>query len=175
MAIPRYDPPRGVSARVADLVDDPKVRREVLRIIDQGDAMGGRNWYNTEPLRRPFIDELGPEEGGRRFAQYVDLIAATSPRNPIGSNVRTASYYYYDVLSRGEPLPDRPAAPYGELVEDQHLSNIRGLLERGGWDVLRNPKPASYAANIQGNQLPGTNDTHSARLPAMISRDPRFL
>jgi hypothetical protein len=41
--------------------------------------------------------------------------------------------------------------------------------------VLRNPKPASYAQNIAGNQLPATVDTHAARLPALLSRDPRFL
>jgi hypothetical protein len=49
------------------------------------------------------------------------------------------------------------------------------LLERGSWDVLANPKPASYAENIAGNQQPATVDTHAARLPALLSRDPRFL
>lgn len=108
------------------------------------------------------------------FRQYVDLVAATSPRNPITSNVRTASYYH-GLLNRGDLLPENlrhPTAPWRKTCTERTWKNF---VERGGWDAIQNPKPASYAANIMGNQLPVTVDTHAARLPAMISRDPRFL
>lgn len=172
--LPRYEPPRGVPDRVADLVDDPKVRRQMLQVVDRGEQMGGREWYNVEPLRKAFIDELGEVEGAAAFGRYVDLIGATSARNPIGSNVRTASYYH-GLLSRGDPIPEKPDPPYGGLAQGDHRRHALRLAEEGGWDPLRNPKLASYAANITGNQLPGTIDTHAARLPAMLSRDPRFL
>lgn len=174
VGLDRYEPARGLPERIADLTSDPKVRRQMLKVIDEGERMGGREWYNTEPLRHSFLNQYGVEEGERQFKQFADLIAATSPRNPITSNVRTASYYH-GLLNRGELLPDRPPAPYGSLAQNLHRQNVENLVERGGWDVMQNPKPASYSANIQGNQMPGTMDTHAVRLPALLSRDPRFL
>jgi hypothetical protein len=44
-----------------------------------------------------------------------------------------------------------------------------------GWDALTNPKPASFAENLVGNQRPVTVDTHAFRLPAILAQDPRFL
>jgi hypothetical protein len=136
--------------------------------------MGGREWYNVEPLRQSFIDQYGPVEGERQFMQFADLIAATSPRNPIASNVRTASYYH-GLLNRGELLPEKPPAPYGSVAQGLNRQNVENLIVRGGWDVMQNPKLASYAANIQGNQQPATMDTHAVRLPALLNRDPCFL
>ena len=170
----RYVPARGVPERVGDLVTDRRVRRQVLRTMDRGAELGGIGWYNVEPLRRAFIDELGEAEGQRRFMQYADALAATSPRNSIGSNVRTGSYYY-GLMARGEPLPAKPEYPYGSLAQAGHRRNVQGLIDTGQWDVLKNPKPAAYAGNIQGNHMNVAVDTHASRLPAMSSRDPRFL
>jgi hypothetical protein len=61
------------------------------------------------------LEEYGEAEGQQRFRRFVDPIAATSNRNPIGSNVRTASYYY-GLMSGGEPLPEKLQAPYGGLA-----------------------------------------------------------
>jgi hypothetical protein len=44
-----------------------------------------------------------------------------------------------------------------------------------GWDALNNPKPASFAENLTGNQQPVTVDTHAFRLPGIVAQDPRFL
>jgi hypothetical protein len=52
---------------------------------------------------------------------------------------------------------------------------VRGLEQRGGWDIFKNPKPASFSSNLQGNQQVATIDTHNFRLPGILSGDPRFL
>lgn len=39
----------------------------------------------------------------------------------------------------------------------------------------RETKPASFSANLRGNQTPATIDTHNFRLPGILAGDPRFL
>jgi hypothetical protein len=41
---------------------------------------------------------------------------------------------------------------------------VQNILDQGGWNVLQNPKPASFAQNLTGNQLPVTVDSHNLRL-----------
>lgn len=176
-ALERYVPARGVSARMSDLIANPDVERAMLDRIDHGVSMGMHNWYDTTPLRVAFTDELGPTEGPAQFAHYMDLVAATSPQSRVPVNVRDASYYYH-LRRSGSPIPEqgvRNPEPYGHKAHNLHKSNIAGLDERGGWDVLQNAKPPSFSQNLQGNLIPGTMDTHATRLPAMLSEDPRFL
>jgi hypothetical protein len=104
----------------------------------------------------------------------MDLMAATSPRARVPDNVRTGSYYNY-LQSQGLPIPDRPAEGYGSIAQKLHRDNVLGLQERGGFDIYKNPKPASFSSNLQGNQQVATIDTHNFRLPGILSGDPRFL
>ena len=173
--LPRYNPPRGVPARIGDLTSNPDVRQGMLDTIQRGQEMGGADWYNADPLRQAFIDELG-KSGDPRFKQYMDLVAATSPRSDVGTNVRNASYYY-NRLVNGEPMPDVGTPnpqPYGHMAQRLHQQNAQ-TVAGGGWDPLRNPKPASFAQDLTGNQQPVAVDTHAFRLPGMLSQDPRFL
>ena len=173
--LPRYNPPRGVPARIGDLTSNPDVRQGMLDTIQRGQQMGGADWYNADPLRQAFIDELG-KSGDPRFKQYMDLVAATSPRSDVGTNVRNASYYY-NRLVNGEPMPDVGTPnpqPYGHMAQRLHQQNAQ-TVAGGGWDPLQNPKPASFAQDLMGNQQPVAVDTHAFRLPGMLSQDPRFL
>lgn len=173
--LPRYAPPRGVPARIGDLTANPGVRQGMLDTIQRGQEMGGADWYNADPLRQSFIDELG-KQGEPRFKQYMDLVAATSPRSDVGTNVRNASYYYNRLLN-GEPMPDVGTPnpqPYGHMAQRLHQQNAQ-TVAGGGWDPLQNPKPASFAQDLMGNQQPVAVDTHAFRLPGILSQDPRFL
>jgi hypothetical protein len=174
--IPRYDPPRGGTERVNDLVKNKGVRDKVIQHVQQGLEMGGDRWYNADPLRDAFHKYHGKDHGDRAFQQYMDFVAATSPRSNVPTNVRNASYYYHLLMS-GKPMPgikDKNPNPYGHIAGDLHRRNAQTVTTTG-WDPLQNPKPASFSQNLQGNQQPVTADTHAFRLPGILSKDPRFL
>lgn len=174
--LPRYEPARGVPQRVQDIVADKDVRDAFMAKVMEGQKMGGANWYNADPLRDQFVEKLGGEAGDKAFRQYMDLVAATSPRSDVGTNVRNASYYYKRLMS-GEGMPEvgeRNPQPYGHMAQRLHQMNAQRVAGTG-WDPLNNPKPASFVENLVGNQQPVTVDTHAFRLPAMLGKDPRFL
>lgn len=171
----RYVPARGVSER-AQALDDPKVIRTVNKYVDQGLKEGGAEWYNAEPLRKAFIDQLGMEEGQKSFALYMNMVAATSPRSKVPDNIRNASYYY-GLLKRGEPLPEAPPLPqpYGHKAQNLHVQNAHTVASPEGWNLMKNPKPPSFANNLMGNQLPVTVDAHNVRAWGILSKDPRWI
>ena len=172
----RYDPPRGGTPRVNDLVRNKNVRDKVIEHVQAGREMGGESWYNAEPLRAVFQEYHGKDHGDAAFRQYMDFVAATSPRSNVPTNVRNASYYYH-LLRSGRPMPgikDKNPNPYGHIAGDLHRRNAQTVTTTG-WDPLKNPKPASFSQNLQGNQEPVTADTHAFRLPGILSKDPRFL
>jgi hypothetical protein len=174
--LPRYAPPRGVPARVSELTANPDVRQGMLDTIQRGVGMGGADWYNAEPLRQHFISELGDTAGNQRFQQYMDMVAATSPRSDVGTNVRNASYYYNRLVNdQGMPdVGDANPQPYGHMAQRLHQMNAQRVAG-AGWDPLNNPKPASFVQDLVGNQQPVAVDTHAFRLPGMLAQDPRFL
>jgi hypothetical protein len=174
--LPRYVPARGVSPRVSDLVSNKDVFDRAMELTRKGRQMGGERWYNADPLRLAFMKENGPEKGDQMFRKYMDFVAATSPRSEVGTNVRNASYYFSRYAS-GHGLPEvgeKNPQPYGHLAQQSHQMNAHRVAGEG-WDPLNNPKPASFAQNLMGNQAPVAVDTHAFRLPAILSRDPRFL
>jgi hypothetical protein len=138
--------------------------------------MGGANWYNAEPLRENFVQQLGSNQGNEAFRKYMDFVAATSPRSDVGTNVRNASYYYQRHMG-GEGMPEvgeKNPQPYGHMAQRLHQMNAQRV-SGAGWDPLNNPKPASFVENLVGNQAPVTVDTHAFRLPAILAEDPRYL
>jgi hypothetical protein len=183
----RYEPPRGVSPRLTEALQNPSVVQGVEQSMLQGrDLYGADKWYHTEPLRQAFINELGPEQGTVAFAKYMDHVAATSPRSSVPENIRNASYQYSHALG-GTPLPEPLPYPYGHLAQNLHRQNFEMLtapqpssLSAAGapgtkWDIFANPKPASFSENLQGNLAPVTVDTHAFRNIGMRTDDPRFL
>jgi hypothetical protein len=174
----RNVPARGPSERVQAL-DDRKIVKRVNDSVAKG-AKDGVPWYNTEPLRKAFIDEFGEQEGVRRYGLYMDMVAATSPRSNVGINARNASYYYQQALKGNEvakPLPE----PYGHLAANLHIQNYDNIRKSGGmgpetsFPILKNPKPPSFSQNLQGNQTPVTADTHYVRNWGRSSKSPEWL
>jgi hypothetical protein len=143
-------------------------------IVAKGVELGGPRWYNTEPLLARMRQIMPDVDAAAKYARLMDLVAATSPRAKVPDNIRTASYYNY-LAANGLPIPDKPAAGYGSVAQGLHTQNARMLEGLGGWDVFKNPKPASFSSNLQGNQNNVTIDTHNFRLPGILARDPRFL
>ena len=41
--------------------------------------MGGASWYNAEPLRLAFVDELGSKEGNEQFKRYMSIVERPAP------------------------------------------------------------------------------------------------
>src|SRR5215831_10206171 len=158
--LPRTIPPEGVPAATEALAA-PKNLARVNEAVARGEAMGGREWYNTEPLRQEFVGQYGEGEGNRRFKSFMDLVAANSPRTKVPENIRNASYYYGQ-LERGDPIPQQyfsggywridprtqAPSPYG--IMPIHVQNMENVA-LGGLPVL-------------GNQRPVTIDTHNMRL-----------
>lgn len=172
--IPRMVPPRGPTARIVEALANPEVERGINETVERGIAGGGKEWYNTDPLLRRMQGVLPSGSADAGYKNLMDLMAATSPRARVPDNVRTGSYYNY-LQSQGIPVPNSPAAGYGSIAQKLHRDNVLGLQERGGFDIYKNPKPASFSSNLQGNQQVATIDTHNFRLPGIISGDPRFL
>lgn len=168
----RYDPPRGVPPRIADLIANRYVRDKIIENIERGIRMGGLDWFNAEPLRLAFIDELKALEGGQRFNHFFDLFGATTALSKARENLRNTSFYY--TLSDGRRLPDVNPYPYGHLAQALHRRNVERVWS-GGLDPLTFPKSVSISANAKGNYLPVTVDSNIFRQAAMLSGDTRFL
>jgi Large polyvalent protein associated domain 23 len=172
--LPRFVPPEGVPEATQALAAPRNIAR-VNRAVEAGEALGGREWYNTEQLRQGFISELGEAQGNAAYRQFLEFVAANSPRTRVPENIRNASYFY-GAAQRGEPLPEtylsggywrmRPQtqapSPYG--IMPIHVQNMAEILQGVGLPPLTRPKPASFVENLYGNQLPVTIDTHNMRL-----------
>ena len=175
--IARYEPPRGPSARLADAVDDRRVKQGVSKGIDQGLREGGHFWYNNDPLLAAYMEHLGSSAGPEAFRGFMGSVAATSPSSRVPLNVRIASYYDH-AMRRGDDFTkgDVPNPPpgYGSKAQQLHKQNI-GNLQGGTWDPLQNPKPISFRENLAGNFTPATIDTHAFRPFGLLTEDPRFL
>lgn len=172
--MPRFEPPKGPSARITDALSNPDVVQGINDTVERGIQGGGLQWYNTDPLRERMGYVMPSIDVDPAYARMMDITAATSPRARVPDNVRTASYYNY-LLQQGLPIPDKPAPGYGSIAQKLHTQNVQDVAERGGWDVFKNPKPASFSTNLQGNQRNVTIDTHNFRLPGILAQDPRFL
>jgi hypothetical protein len=166
-------PRRGAPARLVDALNNPEVVGGLTQAVLRGEQLGGRRWYNTEPLRERFLSVFG-DRTPERYKRFFDAQAATSPQLKVPDNIRTGSYFDY-LREQGLPLPVKPAKGYGSKGQGFHIQNMGQLINEGDWDVIRNPKPPSFSVNLQGNQLPVAVDTHNMRPLGLLSRDPRFL
>ena len=168
----RYDPPRGMPSNLGPLLT-PEAAARMEGYANIGKDKGGLGWYNLDPLRQSFMEELGDDKGTSAFNAFVDKIAATSPRSTVASNIRRASYF--DVLDRqGQPFAglenaDLPKG-YGHLAHKTQDASLRDLQNNGSFAALNRPKTSSFAENLKGNQAPMTIDTHNF---AALKGDPK--
>lgn len=168
----RIDPARGLSPKIEPLLT-PEAAARMEGYANVGRDKGGLGWYNLDPLRQSFMEELGEEQGTASFNAFVDKIAATSPRAKVANNIRRASYL--DILDRqGQPFAgltndDLPTG-YGHIAHNTHDASLRDLQNTGSFAALNRPKTSSFAENLKGNQAPMTIDTHNF---AALKGDPK--
>jgi len=89
--------PRGRGAmrlpKTHQLIKSPKVRVALTEQIEAGLEIGGRDWYNTEPLRDMFTEIWGNAKGHQMWEDFMWMLGGTSPQADVMSNIRGASYY----------------------------------------------------------------------------------
>jgi len=160
--LPRQEAARGMPAALDNLFV-PETAERLEEIARDGAQRGGMEWYNLDPLRKAFVEELG-DDGTAAFDRYVDYVAATSPRSTVASNIRRGSHFYQ--LDRngkqvgGLTNADMPPG-YGHIAHSTHDHKLREIEENGGLLPMKGPKVSSFAENLKGNQSPMTIDTHN--------------
>ena len=83
------------------------------------------------------------------------------------NNVRVSSYYQY-LDEQGLPLAVPPkGSGYGAKTQQGHLKGILDIKEKGDLDSMANPKRATFANNLLGNEYQVTIDKHNVRMLAM--------
>lgn len=159
----RYEPLRGRPSSLDQLLT-PETATRMTEYAKRGEQAGGRQWYNTEPLRQSFVEELGPEVGQQRYGRFMDIVAATSPRSKVDQNIRRASYLYGEDVS-GRPiagLTNKDFPPgYGHLAHETQNYLLQDLADGRSFQAMNRPKTSSFAENLKGNQTPMTIDTHN--------------
>jgi hypothetical protein len=161
-----------ISQRAKDVLNDPTLRKKMVDLIRLGLQMGAENWFNTEPLRRLFMQRLGRTEGNRAYKEFVASFAAATPGSEVGISVRNGSAYY-KAIRREEPTPTK--TPYGHYMQGLHMDNVEQFRRLGKFISEVRRKTASMYENSIGNLVQVTVDVHLFRLAAMLAGDARFL
>lgn len=162
--LPRLKPVRGVEQVTQDKIDklwQPSNINRLNRIAEQGLEVGGEHWYNTEPLRLAFIDELGEAKGNKAFGEFAKYLGATSPQTKVPANIKRASYFYTNPEA-SLLAPDLPKG-YGHFTHKTQMPSLRLAQQGGLLDSLYAPKTSRFEANLLGNLQPATVDMHNVR------------
>lgn len=176
----RFDPNlgkrKGVPKPLVKAMGNKRIREKIKDFARQGKAiMGDSRWYQTGPLYQLYEDELGPEKAREKFTKDIQFLASTSQGMSLPNNVRVSSYYQY-LDEQGLPLAIPPkGSGYGAKTQQGHLKGILDIKEKGELDYMANPKRATFANNLLGNESQVTIDKHNVRMLAMLTKDPMFL
>lgn len=201
----RYNPaklPERLQKSLAALRDpNNPMRKDMLESIEAGLEVG-EDWYNTEELRDWFIMGHGPEEGHRQWAEYIDLVGATSPGSKVPANIGNASavrnrlYTDPDYLTQlqnveniegGRALAKGRQPGYGHktaglqelVVAKQQQGKFDALPEPGvagtKSSMIENPKPKGFGQSLKGSEKNIAADLHFTRYFGMASMDPDWL
>lgn len=168
----RYEPARGMPANLNEILT-PENAKRLEETAKRGMDQGGMEWYNLEPLRYAFVEQLGEKQGNEAFGRYIDYTAATSPRSTVASNIRRGSHFY-NLDRNGQQVgglanSDMPKG-YGHIAHTTHDHKLREIEENGGLLPIKGPKVSSFAENLKGNQTPMTIDTHNF---SAVRNDPK--
>jgi hypothetical protein len=183
--LPRYVPPRGVPECIQALANPENIER-INDAARRGVDMGAREFFNTEQLRERFIAELGAIRGQAAYEKLLNLIGATSPISPVGTNIRNASYHYVrseqglppltpywdgSKWALTAPLP----FPYGHIAQGLHAKKVNEVLQHGSLAPLSNPKTATFPQNLRGNHMPVMLDMHATHSWGLVDASGRPL
>jgi hypothetical protein len=179
--------------RMQDLLDSPTARKKIDKLINQGEGLGVREWYGTEPIRQVAMD-IGMNQ--KQFEEFMAQMASASQRNPVDQQNKMGSYLYY--LSQTGQLPDdaflmtnkikrgkaeRPEGTaielppgYGSLAQGDIFSRGKQIASGDIEGALPpDKKLGTFYRNYLGNLKPVTVDVNAVRGPIIERGDPRWL
>lgn len=183
--------------RMQDLLDSPKARKKIDKLINQGKELNVQEWYGTEPLRQVAMDAGRTPE---QFESLMAQLASASQRNPVDKQNQMGSYLYH--LSETGQLPENSLLLTNKLkealkadpslAEGRHLVELPtgyGSLAQGdifnravmigqgniGEALPPNKKLGTFYENLLGNLKPVTVDVNALRGPIIEQGDPRWL
>ena len=160
-----------------DAVITPENKERIMGLVQKGIERGGDKWYHTGGIKDAFIEQLGPEEGTRRFDMFMDYGAALSPRSKVEQQLKRASVMMKRELE-GEDVStlshEMFPEGYGHMATQTAQKPAMERLAATGavGDPTEQPKIASYAANQKGNYAPLTADTHNFEILSGMKRSP---
>ena len=167
------DKPYPKGDRVRPLID----RRDEIaaKLAERAQGQLGTNtqfFYHTGPIYEAAIKAgLSPDEARAWLRDFSQAYAATSPRTETAQNLRNATL----AMAKREadiPFRDVIGSGTGGISEKGYPmmtgeGGIHGLLldavEGPGINRATNPKPATFAGNVEGNLSGVTADTHAIR------------
>lgn len=167
-------------------MNDPDNLARIKVLLKRGQELGGMVWYNTNPLRMAYMEELGTVKGQAAWERFMDYVAASSTRSEVPANIRNASYHQWlETVGRppaawwppsaaeeaaGERSVNVLPAPYGHLAQRNQITNVQDIRgPTGTMDIHGNPKPPSFGENLKGNLAPSTLDAHFIRAMGLPS------
>lgn len=116
------------------------------------DDPGAYGFYWMKQLQDRFIDEFGPEQGARLFAErFADPMAATTGGADPTSNLLMAHYGNY-LLKNDLPTPATNQAPYpiGGRFFAGNMGQFDKIVREGGGIGAQNPKRYNFSSNFLG-------------------------
>lgn len=167
------DKPYPKGDRVRPLID----RRDEIaaKLAERAQGQLGTNtqfFYHTGPIYEAAIKAgLSPDEARAWLRDFSQAYAATSPRTETAQNLRNATLAMAK-RDAGIPVRDVIGPGTGGISEKGYPmmtgeGGIHGLLldavEGPGINRATNPKPATFAGNVEGNLSGVTADTHAIR------------
>lgn len=161
-----------------DKLITPANIKQTIKHVDEGLAKGGFEWYDLEPLRYRFLEELGPKAGNQKFMEYVQMVAGTSPGSKVPINIRRAAYFYHLLQNSKNPTAAiakwQQGVPKGlghQYHRVQHTPALQKTFDHPfNYGLLTNqagmaqPKMSSFGHNLMGNWQPATVDMHVNRM-----------
>ena len=161
-----------------DKLITPDNLKQTIKHVDEGLAHGGFEWYDLEPLRYRFMEELGPKIGNQQFTEFVQMVGATSPGSRVPINIRRAAYFYHLLQNSKNPTAAiakwKQGGPTG-LGHQRHWKLHTPGLEQTyahpfNYGLLTTkagemqPKTSGFSHNLMGNWQPTAMDLHMMRL-----------
>ncbi|MCC2626592.1 MAG: hypothetical protein K0S14_242, partial [Thermomicrobiales bacterium] len=134
---------------------------------------GAAMWYDTRGMFRDAADEIGNDEAAKRVNAILGgFMPSSTARSAPPSNLKRA-FLWESLARQGLVNPEIlsnnkviPASGFGHFAQNAHQDALARYLRTGRVDPVKNPKPASFGANLTGNHEVGTFDTVMARILA---------
>jgi hypothetical protein len=145
-----------------------------------GEYPSAAPWYtSTRGIYRDAADVIGPEKAAVKIdALLGKYMPSVTARSAPPSNLKRA-FLWQQLIDQGLITPEQldnstitlPPG-FGHFAQSgAHQKTLARTLRAGAVDPIANPKPASFGANLTGNELPGTFDTVMGRILRAI--DPK--